>query len=98
MLGSSGLVGWLGEGLAQLLANISLGWLASAVAGIGKALILFVWIISAILYALFFAMTGQIGRAMQNGIPMAAQQTPASPTKTDSATVTLERAPDGSYR
>jgi hypothetical protein len=95
LLGGSGLVGWIGDGLSGLLTQIHLGWLASAAAGLGKALILIVWIASAIVYAVFFAMTGQISRAVQASVKAAQQSTDHPDTR---ATVTLERAPDGSYR
>jgi hypothetical protein len=94
LLGGSGLVGWIGDGLAGLLTQIHLGWLANAAAGLGKALLLIVWIVSAIVYAIFFAMTGQIGRVVQASVRAARDQ---QSTPNDGATVTLERDVDGTF-
>lgn len=91
LFGSSGVIEWIGNGLVQLLAHIHLGWLGGVLAGLGKALIFIIWLISACAFAIFFALTGQLRRAMQ-------APSPTSTTQTADATVTLERAPDGSYR
>jgi hypothetical protein len=97
LLGGSGLVGWIGDGLAGVMSQIHLGWLASAAAGLGKALIFFIWFISAIFFAIFFSLSGQIGRIVQASTRAAEQQSRKTPAA-DKATVTLERDADGSYR
>jgi hypothetical protein len=97
LLGGSGLVGWIGDGLAGLLTQIHLGWLANAAAGLGKALIFLIWVVSAIFFAIFFSLSGQLGRIVQAGQRAAQQQARERPAA-DTATVTLERDADGSYR
>jgi hypothetical protein len=91
LFGSSGVIEWIGNGLVQLLAHIHLGWLGSIIAGLGKALIFIIWLISACAFVIFFALTRQLRRAMQ-------APSPTSTSQVADATVTLERAPDGSYR
>jgi hypothetical protein len=91
LFGGSGVIEWIGDGLVQMLAHIHLGWLGTILAGLGKALIFIIWLISACAFAIFFSLTGQLRRAMQ------AQAAKPSGQTTD-ATVTLKRAPDGSYR
>ncbi len=95
LLGGSGLVGWIGDGLAGLLTQVHLSWLANAAAGLGKALILIVWIVSAMIFAVFFAITGRIATAAKEAAraPSTYQQRQGG----GDATVTLERGKDGSY-
>jgi hypothetical protein len=88
LFGGSGAIGWIGAGLAQLLAQIHLGWLGSIAAGLGKLLLFFIWLASAGVFALLFAATGHFNRAAPQARPDDAANT----------TVTLERTPDGGYR
>jgi hypothetical protein len=89
LFGGSGAIGWIGSGLAQLLAQIHLGWLGSIAAGLGKLLLFFIWFASAGVFALLFAATGQLGRAVQEA--MRNQRPQAAPDEVVDATVTLER-------
>jgi membrane protein implicated in regulation of membrane protease activity len=91
LLGGSGMIGWVGDGLAQLLANIHLGWLASIIASFGKLLLLILWLISAILFALGITLAGRLQKA-------ASATKHGSPQNANTTTVTLERDTDGSYR
>jgi hypothetical protein len=95
LFGGSGLVGWIGDGLAQLLTNIHLGWLGTIAAGLGKALIFIIWLFSAMIFSILFAMTGQLRAAVQASQRRAQSQPGES---AEEATVTLERGPDGSFR
>jgi hypothetical protein len=96
LFGGAGAIGWIGDGLAQLLAHIHLGWLGSIAAGFGKALIFLIWLVSAGIFALLLATTGQLGRTVKEA--MRAQRQQSTPDDVVEATVTLERGPDGSYR
>ncbi len=96
LFGSSGLIDWIGHGLVQWLAHIQLGWLGTILAGLGKALIFIIWFFSAIIFAIFFALTGRLRRALQDAAHHAPSAT--SNNQMPDTTVTLERAPDGSFR
>lgn len=84
LLGSSGIVGLLGDGLALLLSGIGLSWLAGAAAGLGKAILLVIWIVSACVYGVFFALLG--ARLVPPG------------QAAEPGQVTLHRDADGVYR
>jgi hypothetical protein len=96
LFGGVGAIGWLGDGLAGLLAHIHLGWLGAIAAGFGKIVIFLIWFISLGLFALLFATTSQLGRVVQDARRAQRQQT--TPYEVTEATVTLERGPDGNYR
>jgi hypothetical protein len=99
LLGGSGLIGWAGDGLAGVLAQMHLGWLASAAAGIGKAIIMIVWIVSAIIYAIFFVLAGQLRRAAQQAARTSESSSrPSSQPSSQGDPITLNRESDGSYR
>jgi hypothetical protein len=95
LLGAGGLVGWAGDGLGALMTSINMDWLASALAGLGKLVLFLIWLPTALLFALVFAMMGMNGRFVMHH-PGAAPA--ASPAPAGSGTVTLERGADGVYR
>jgi hypothetical protein len=94
LLGGSGLIGLVGDGLAHLLSGIGLAWLASAAEGLGKALVLIIWIVSALFFAIFFFAAGQISAILRRTVRE--QQNEGAGRA--SGIVTLERDGDGVYR
>ena len=90
LLGGGSLIGLVGDGLASLLSGAGLAWLASGAEGLGKALVFIVWITSACVYGVFFALLGKLR------LPVPVMRPEAQAPVGDA--VTLNRDKDGVYR